>query len=651
MKKYVLTPILSLLMFLFVLVLILGGILFFRPTLIINPKNIDYVLHKTQIFKTYSWSNADITHQWISWNERNIKGFFKDLCFEFDHEAAYVNTCLSEISWDFRVTFDQGLKSVTNKPIYIRGDYSNIVVKDGPAPVQEEGPPNIWGYWKIFWSLLVPDFDFKFLKNEVTLKDKSFQFDVTVVKSPQKLTAETLGFNLYANPREVTITAPPKYKVPGKLKFNPPLHLYDVKLHADMKESGIPLALTGSLEKVLFRIDSYLDLPLKNSLGSVAFKKKTVLATKGQITVPEVKHAVGRFVPRPFNLLPAPLNSMNGTIKVLITTQDTKRNEAATIKAITSIDLKSSEQVFLMDLGTDVLLNLVTLKPESILANVDFKRVNLKLPRISKKSLPPQFTPDSRIKTNKDLERKKEEKKSDMDMSFRLEATEEKSLHMSTNLLDQPLRLNFDLNVENGDLKTGYVKSLPLKTKVFKRPISIPSMRINFNYPVDPVILGQVIFLLPEYKITMDLEGPLKAPHYAFSSKPPLPLNDIYSVLLFGRPLQDLNPDDKQAANQTNQVLAQGIMSLSVLYFLSGSPVEYIGYDPESKAAEAQFRLGSKSSLKLGRDSEGMNTTGIRQSIGKGWYVDTSATNTQKNATKENSARDYGVLLERIIAY
>ena len=650
MKRYVITPILSFLMVFMVVLLILFGILFVDPTIIINPKNINWALKKSNVLQSYSWADANITHQWISWNDRIIKGYFKDLCIEFDSEAAYLNTCLSEISWDFKVTYQDGIRSITNKPIFIRGDYSNIVLKDSKTPPKDEPPPDIWGYWSMLWSPLVPDFDFKFLKNNVAMKDKSFEFDVTVVKSPKELLAETMGFRLLADPDEITIKAPPKYPVPGNLKFNPPLHLYDFKIHADMKETGIPILVTGSLEKIIFKVESYVDLPLKSSLGSLSFKKKTVLATKGEILVPEFKQAVGRFAPRPFNLMPAPINSMNGTIKVLITTKDSEKKEAAIINAMTNIDLKSSEQVFLMDLGTDVLMNLLTMKPESILAMVDFKKVNIKLPRISKKSLPPQFTPDSRMKTQKEIDKAKE-KKSETEMSFHLEATEEKSLHLMTELLDQALRLNFDLNVENGDLKTGYFKILPLKTKVFKRPIYIPSMRVDFNHPIDPVIKGQVIFLLPEYKITMDLEGPIKAPHYAFSSKPPLPKNDIYSVLLFGRPLADLDPDDNRAAAQTNQVLAQGIMSLSVLYFLAGSPVEYVGYDPESKTASAQFRLGSKSSLKVGRDSEGANTTGIRQSIGKGWYVDTSATNTQKTTTENNNSRDYGVLLERIISY
>lgn len=654
MKKFILYPILGIFSLLLVLLVTLAGVLFFNPTLLINPQSIDYVLKRTHILKSYSWKEARISHEWITWNERIMRSQFKDLCLEFDGTGLYFTTCINELSWDFRVGWmkGEGIKSITNRPILVRSRYSKIILKETQEPPKKESPPDIWGYWSMLWHSLIPDMDFKLLGNEVITKDQKIDFDFILLKLPQELKAETLGFNLFANPKELVVTAPRKYKVPLKLKLFPELYLYEVKLHAFMKESGIPLELTGSLENILFKVNSTVELPLKESISSLDFRRKAVLATSAEIRVQEIKKAVGTFAPRPFNVLPAPLNSMNGAIKVDVTTHAQDKKEDIAIKALTSIDLKGPDQVFLAGIGTDVLLNLLTFKPQNILVDVDFKKINLKLPRISKKSLPPQFTPDSRIKSKDQLVRELQEKKNPVtETALHLEASQEKSLHMTTDLLDEPLRLNFNLDIDNGQLNQGFVKILPLKTKVFKRPIRIPSMVVRFDYPAKPVLQGQVIFLLPEYKITMDLEGPVSEPRYAFSSRPPLSRDDIYSVLLFGRPLAELDPDDKRAAGQTNQVLAQGIMSLSVLYFLAGSPVEYIGYDPDSKTATAQFRLGSKSSLRVGGDSEGLNSTGIRQSIGKGWYIDTSATNNQKSNSNSAAGNDYGVLLERVIAY
>ena len=224
-----------------------------------------------------------------------------------------------------------------------------------------------------------------------------------------------------------------------------------------------------------------------------------------------------------------------------------------------------------------------------------------------------------------------------------------KSLHFATNLLDEPLRLNFDLLIGNGEVKKGHVAALPLKTEVFKRPVRLKDLVVTFNAPLEPVIKAEIQFPLPEYKVTLNLEGPLSKPRYTFQSEPPLPQNDIFAVLLFGRPLQDLDPDDKTSAQKTNQILAQGILSLSVLYFLAGSPVEYVGFDPDSQNATAQFGLTRKTSLRVGGGQEGMNSGGLRHSLGRGWYIDTTVQNNSNPANDDQ--KNYGVLLERVIAY
>ena len=154
---------------------------------------------------------------------------------------------------------------------------------------------------------------------------------------------------------------------------------------------------------------------------------------------------------------------------------------------------------------------------------------------------------------------------------------------------------------------------------------------------------------MPEYKIILQLEGPTSKPRQAFSSVPPLPVDDIYAVLLFGRPLSGLDPDDKSAAQKSNQIVSQGILSLAVLYYFAGSPIESIGYDPESNEVSAQIGLGAKNSLRVGGSGSGLNSAGVRRALGKGWYIDSSVERTtNKNGT---SGGGYGVLLERIISY
>jgi len=62
--------------------------------------------------------------------------------------------------------------------------------------------------------------------------------------------------------------------------------------------------------------------------------------------------------------------------------------------------------------------------------------------------------------------------------------------------------------------------------------------------------------------------------------------------------------------------------------------------------------LGNKSSLRVGGGNEGINSTTLRRSLGKGWYIDTSIQQTQEEASSDpQEGHDYGVLLERVISY
>jgi hypothetical protein len=327
---------------------------------------------------------------------------------------------------------------------------------------------------------------------------------------------------------------------------------------------------------------------------------------------------------------------------------DEGEEENVRFTTVTNIDLSSKHEALKLDLSAGGILPVMTFKPESLEIGITFRKVKLELPEISKKSPPPQFLPDKRFQEH--AYRPPEKKKEGTDIDLHLQALGKKTVAFVTDLLDEPLRLNFDLQIKEGNIEEGFVSALPLKTKVFKRPVHLKSMKITFQAPLEPVIKAKIIFPLPEYKVTLNLEGPLSRPRYAFKSEPPLPENDIYAVLLFGRPLADLGTEDSASAQKTNEILANGILSLSVLYFLAGSPVEYVGFDPESNTASAQFGLSDKTSLRVGGGEGGMNSGAIRHSLGKGWYIDTSVQNSNKLATEANK-NNYGVLLERVIAY
>lgn len=646
MKRYILYPLFSFLGVIFLVIISGAFLLFFRPDLVLNTKVLSWGLEKSGILKSWSWDKAYMEFSWRAWNDRNFQGRFENFCFQYDSPSLKASSCL-DISWNIDVSWKlkEGLKVDYQKPFSVRSDVFRLVSIPQKEPVEKTTPPDIWSYWKLLWSRLVPHLDVKVSKITIDTEKKPLEFSLSLQKDENSLELKALDFTLIADPKKFELMGPDKYEIPGKMKLKRKLHLRNLKLTGYVKESGIPLKFGGNLEGAEIDVKSFIDLPLKSDFASLPFRKDLFLKTDGKVLVKDLKEVIHTYAPEPYDELPAPINAMNGKIEFSLLTRETTRKEFVDLKTKTHINLKGKKQALDVTFFADLPLNVLDFSRGLIQIGIEFSKVTLQLPRLSKKSPPPQFFPDGRFKTKKELHKEGKKKTNEIELS--LEALEEKALHIRSNLLDEPLRLNFDLLVENKKPR-GYVKVLPLKTTVFKRPIRVKNILIKFNPPREPLIQGTIRFPLPEYKITLELEGPLSDPRYTFTSSPPLPQNDIYAVLLFGRPMQDLNSDDKAAAQKTNQVLAQGILSLSVLYFLAGSPVEYVGYDPETGRGTAQFGLDSKTSLRVGA-GEGGGSTGVRRSLGKGWYLDTSMQRTT-DPTSEG-ARDYGVLLERIIAY
>lgn len=634
---------------------------FYNPTIFINPKNLNYALEKTKVLETWSWKKAEINHEWIQWNQRRFSGGFQDLCLVYDNPDVNVDTCMEKVSWNVELkwSLSGGFSYVVYEPLMVDSSKLKIFPKENN---EETPPPDLMSYWDMLWSPLVPDLNINFKKIELLKKDSPLTFDLKAIKKPNSLTAEAFGFNLSATPKKINIFAPKKILLPFDVKTQNPLYFSEIKLEASILEKTIPVVVSAKIESAVFKVQTTIaKSSLKEDLSKPKFLSDVIVATTGSVEISKVKSTIQNLVRPPYNILPAPFNVMEGTLKIGIVTEKYVEKDSVLFKIKTELDMSSAKQDLNLTVNSEVPFMLKDKSIGSIVLGLELRKVKLLLPTLAKNRLPPQLIPDSRFKNSTVVVRenlnqqklppkiKKSPVKKEVEVDMKLQALGENALHINTNLLDQTLRLNFDLEISEGVVKKGWIQTLPLTTTIFKRKIVIPSLRVVFNAPLEPEIIATIEFHLPEYTITLELEGPRSKPRQVFSSKPPLPVDDIYAVLLFGRPLSGLDPDDKTAAQKSNQLISQGVLSLAVLYYFAGSPIESIGYDPESNEVSAQIGLGAKNSLRVGGGGSGLNSAGVRRALGKGWYIDSSVERTtNKNGV---SGGGYGVLLERIISY
>jgi hypothetical protein len=359
---------------------------------------------------------------------------------------------------------------------------------------------------------------------------------------------------------------------------------------------------------------------------------------------------VNTMIPVSFDWLPAPLNSLSGSGQLTLSFEESSQDNYIMIKQRTNLDFKGDQQRLELDFQARALLNLESYEISTLETELEFGGVVLILPFIDTRSLPPQFLPDSRIQRQTPPQVKKVARKEQappLSFDLVLETRADQPISLSSNLVDEPIRLGVQVDFLKSELQRALIQVLPLKTTIFRRPVELQELFVTIYPNEEPYFKGVVHFRLPQYLVTLDFEGPSNNVQTQLSSTPPLPLDDIYSVLLFGRPMMDLDDTSREDAGRGARMLSQGLLSLTTLYFFAGTPIQSLGYNPDRGQVEAQFGIGRRSSLRLsGGGSQGDRGLGVRRSLGRGWYIDTSVNqNTQQGSQTET------IMLERIHAY
>jgi len=305
---------------------------FYNPTIFINPKNLDYALTKTKVLESWSWKKAEIKHEWIKWNQRRFFGGFEDLCLVYDNLDANVDTCLEKVSWNVELqwTFSDGFSYVVFEPLMVNSSKLRVTTKDN---IEETPPPDLMSYWNILWGPLIPDLNLKFSKIEIIKPESPLIFDLELAKKPNSLTASALGFNLLATPKKINIYAPKKVLLPFDLKTRNPLYFSEIKLEANVLEKSIPIVVSAKVESAVIKIQtSVLKSSLKEELSTPKFLSNVILATTGSVEVTKLKSTIENLVRPPYNILPAPLNVMEGTLKIGVITEKYVKKDSVLFK-------------------------------------------------------------------------------------------------------------------------------------------------------------------------------------------------------------------------------------------------------------------------------------------------------------------------------
>jgi hypothetical protein len=273
----------------------------------------------------------------------------------------------------------------------------------------------------------------------------------------------------------------------------------------------------------------------------------------------------------------------------------------------------------------------IQLKPE-MKSHVDFELVlsdvQLVLPHLDM-AAPPRFVPDPRIHSFKETAKKRviaETKGGSSSFTYKIKVLTppDRSIQLISNLAKKPVPIILSLRAETDRPMRGYVRIHEFPVELFRRTATVDHLNLGFGPNPDKTeVNGEVRVNYTDYTIRIKILGLVQAPTIKFLSEPPLPEDQVIAVLLFGKRIDALDPNQAQSVGSTRAAVEDSAISLASMYLLASTPVESIGYDPTTQTFNAKVRLADGTSLNVGSNMRELNQVGIRKRLGTHWAITT----------------------------
>jgi hypothetical protein len=197
-------------------------------------------------------------------------------------------------------------------------------------------------------------------------------------------------------------------------------------------------------------------------------------------------------------------------------------------------------------------------------------------------------------------------------------------VRIRTNLLPDEIPVALGLRLGSRLSLDGTVEIEPMPVKLFRRTANLRHLKFTFHDGLPAADLdGELTVQEPDITVRILILGNTGRPVLEFLSDPPLSRQQIVSVLLFNKSVDELDDSEAYSAGSFSQATADGALGLFAFFFLSGTPIESIAYDPVSETYSAKVRIGQKTSLSVGSDFGGGQQVELRRRLGGRWAVRT----------------------------
>lgn len=218
-----------------------------------------------------------------------------------------------------------------------------------------------------------------------------------------------------------------------------------------------------------------------------------------------------------------------------------------------------------------------------------------------------------------------------VEIAMHVRSSKEDSIQLLYPLAHPSIPLSLSLDYKSGSPVTGEINLSSFGIEYLRRRSQVERFKFSINHPagVFPVDARMRVDQFP-YKIYIDILGNLKSPQVVLSSDPYLDRSDIISVLIYGRPSDQLVSGDAKTVGSFDAAMADRAIGLVGLWALSSTPIQSFSYNQLSQQYSAQLKLSDDTSLSVGTNWEQAASLEVQKRLSDHWMIDASLEPTEE---------------------
>ncbi|MFV8258473.1 translocation/assembly module TamB domain-containing protein [Bdellovibrio bacteriovorus] len=373
------------------------------------------------------------------------------------------------------------------------------------------------------------------------------------------------------------------------------------------------------------KLDGEVEIKLQKPLKITAAKA----GVEVHLRIPDFVIWKDLFESTPF-AVPAPLHVLTGDVDLDVHAQLTDLESPLTADATAQTRLSSKNQRLFVKATADLETLGKVLRPQGLKVHSDvvLQDVHLQAPPL-RLAVPPQVLPDKRFVMRKDLDIIEEENpypttKLPFELQWSVRVKTEKPVLISSNLLQSPVPIALDIQAQSDRKPQGKVMVQSFPFEFFRKKATVNNVDLIFHPDtVAPELSGKISYSNPEVNIRILLLGNTQRPIVNLESDPQLNQQQILSVLLFDKSLDELNEDEVNSTSNMSRAVSDGALGLFSLLFLSSTPIQSISYDPNSQSYTARMRLDDNTTFSMQSNMTEQRQFTLRRRLGGNWSVRT----------------------------